>query len=81
MNVGRKLTRSEIMRMSGPRGVRLRAQLEHAGQWSAWTRDHSQIKAVAPTFQEVWDATRGDEEADVVFEKLPRLDASFVGSP
>ena len=53
--------------------------IEYAGQWVAWTRDHSKILAHSDTIQELWRIVQERGIKEPVFEKVPRADVRFVG--
>ena len=63
------------------RQLRPPAPAEFAGKWVAWDREETRIIASGTYLQEVRAKARAQGETDPLFEKVPRLDASFVGSP
>ncbi len=50
-----------------------------AGQWVAWTSDHSRIVAHCESMQELWRIVNDRQITDPIFEKVPRSNVRFVG--
>jgi hypothetical protein len=56
------------------------APAEFAGKWVAWDREETRIIASGTSLPEVRAQARAQGETDPLFEKVPRLDAHFVGA-
>ena len=68
-----------MMKPSGTQRQRPPAPAEFAGKWVAWDREETRIIASGTDVGEVRARALAQGETDPLLEKVPRLDAHFVG--